>query len=448
MNIDQAREYVVVLNGGSGCLIQPMTNEYTYVLTAKHNITNSNNILNNITHFKFTDGNWTSHEIAIANLTVGENYFPHPDKDIAIIKVFGLEGYDKAFRFDRITEEKSNFNLLGYPAARRENQPNSVEWFRIDPNIQILDSRANGLFEASIPGNASLEEVRGHSGGAILKVIDDKLYVAGIQNRMAAANEQLGRVHFTPLTIFDEIINLNPTLAPIFPSHLKCFSFLQNEAFNINAGFGQPNIEFTRNYLQQKTNQVIQSSLTPIGIKNMFQKRLLFYQQGDEVLQSKFIWLIWLEFLTILNILKDEEYTEEGLKEIFNTTRLICSDTKQDWADELSNIAYSNYHDLKKNGIVIIGISKPPADGETYVLDKKIPHIANAISEQKKKHDRGLVQIDKGSNYPLEEYKFIHIEYFKGPTIIKKHLEYANISDDNLLITKLKDEYKILLSDE
>lgn len=448
MNIDQAREYVVVLNGGSGCLIQPMTDEYMYVLTAKHNISDRNNTLDSITYFKLTDGSWASHEIVIANLTEGENYFPHPNKDIAIIKVPILAQYDKAFRFDRINEEKHNFHLLGYPAVRRANQANSVEWFRRDDNIQILDPRVNGLYEASIPGNASLNEVRGDSGGAILKIIDDQLYVAGIQNRMAAADEQLGRVHFTPLAGFDEIIIQNPSLAPIFPSHLKCFSFLQNEAFNINAGFGQANVEFTKNFLQQKTNEVIGSPLTPIGIKNMFQKKLLFYQQCDEVLQAKFIWLIWLEFLTILNILKDEEYTEEGLKEIFNTTRLICSDTKQDWADELSNIAYSNYHDLKKNGTVVIGISKPPADGETYILDKKIPHIANAISEQKKKHDRGLVQIDKGSNYPLEEYKFIHIEYFKGPTIIKKHLEYANISDDKVLIAKLKDEYKILLSNE
>lgn len=38
MTPGKAKTYIVTVNGGSGCLFQPMTgaNEYTYILTAKH----------------------------------------------------------------------------------------------------------------------------------------------------------------------------------------------------------------------------------------------------------------------------------------------------------------------------------------------------------------------------------------------------------------------------
>lgn len=111
-------------------------------------------------------------------------------------------------------------------------------------------------------------------------------------------------------------------------------------------------------------------------------------------------------------------------------------------------MVYSDYRGLKKDGIVIIGISKPPADDETYILDKRIPHIANAIRDNKKSHNRGLLQIDDGISFPLEDYKFIHIEYFKKKSIIKNHAEYADILDDDVLLQKLIIEYKILIEDE
>jgi hypothetical protein len=35
---DQLRPYVVIVNGGSGCIFQPMDIEHSYILTAKHNL--------------------------------------------------------------------------------------------------------------------------------------------------------------------------------------------------------------------------------------------------------------------------------------------------------------------------------------------------------------------------------------------------------------------------
>jgi hypothetical protein len=449
MNIDKAREYVVIVNGGSGCLMHSMTDEYMYVLTAKHNINNNNN-LEKITYFIFRENNWVEKNLQIGLLTEGENYFPHLDKDIAILKIQFLQDYKELYRLDCLAEDKNDFHLLGYPEIRRKGNPQNInEWFRRDNNLQINDPRNNGQFEAAIPGSPTINEVRGDSGGCLMKIINDKLYVAGIQNSMADANEQLGRVRFTTLNSFDEIIKLYPEkLAPIFPCYLKSFSFLKNEAFNLYAGFADENIKYVKNYLKNKTQEVVTSPLTPIGIKKMFENRLLLFNQTDEVLQSKSVWVIWLEFLTILNILKNENCTEDNVKDVFNSIRLICSDSQRDWSEELTNIVYSDYRELKKNGTVVIGISKPPADDETYILEKKIPHIANAIKAEKQELDRSLLRIDDGINFPLEDYRFIHIEYFKKQAIIKKHADYAEIEDDAILLEKLKTEYLILLKNE
>jgi len=448
MNIDRAREYVVIVNGGSGCIFRP-SQEYIYILTAKHNITNNSNKLEPIKYFKFTDGTWTINEFILETFVEGENYFPHPDKDIAIIKIQCSEGFEDAIRLE-ITTEKNGFSLLGYPETRRiSNQDNIVEWFRRDDNLQVIDPRLNGLYEGSLPNNPTIEEIKGHSGGCVLKVQGKKVCILGIQNKMAADTEQLGRLHFTPLNSFDEIIEINTThLATISPCHLKSFSFLKHEAFNLQGGFASTNIEFTKNFLNHKTIEVINSDLTPIGIKNMFNEKLLLLNQSPDVLQSKGLWIIWLEFLTILNLLKNENCTENSLIDIFNNIRLIYSDTNGDWSDEISNMIYSDYRGLKKNGVVIIGVAKPPADDETYILEKSIPHIGNVIKSQRNGHNRDLLQIDDGINFPLDSYKFIHIEYFKKQAIIKKHVDYANIEDDSILIAKLKSEYQILIENE
>lgn len=451
MNVDKAREYIVVINEGSGCLIRPLTDEYIYVLTAKHNISDSNNNLEKITRFNFIDGDWVSTELKIDKLIEGENYFPHPIKDIAIIKLIGeYEEYDSLFRLDQFGEKK-NYSLLGYPEMRRENNAEDIkEWFRRDEGITIFDSRGNDVHEAGIPGNPTLDEVSGDSGGAILKIIGNIVYLAGIQTRMADENEQMGRIRFTGMSSFDEITELFPEqLAPIFPPHLKSFSFLHSEAFNLNGGlFANNNTQFTKIFLKHKANEVIKSPLTPIGIKRMFEERLLIFNQDPCFLQSKSIWIIWLEFLTILNILIEENLCEQWITDTFQNIRLICSDTSNDWSDELSNLIYSDYRGLKKNGIVIIGVSKPPLDDETYILEKKIPHIANAFKEERKVVERSLLQIDAGIKFPLEDFKFIHIEYFKKRAIIKKHAEYADIEDDSILLNKLKIEYQILLGHE
>lgn len=439
MTINQAREYTVIVNGGSGCFFQPADSKATYILTAKHNIVNAGGRITDLTHFQYRDAQWEMFPIPFENLETGVNYFPHPGKDIAIIKVPRMESLDALYKLTDLDGSPEGFLLLGYPETRRNGSPdNKIRWFRSDIGINILGTTENARREAYIPGNPDLGEVRGHSGGCILKDAGNKLYLAGIQNSMAqAVGEQLGRIEFTPIEVFNEIIDQYPEeLSPLFPSYLSSFDFLREQAFDLKAGLSQHNINYTKGYLQHKCKEVIDNEFTPIGIKNFFKTRLLIDQDKGEELETRNIWILWLEFLTIVNIVKEQVHTVDNLSDIFDQYRLLFSDTNGDWCHEIPKLVYSDYKGLKKGGLVIVGVEKPPED-ETYIIDGSIPLIAQVRSSQ----DREQLKIDDGFGFPFDEFKFIHIDFFKRESIIKRHQEYAAIANDQTLLDKLKEVY-------
>ncbi|MFA0960376.1 ABC-three component system protein [Roseivirga sp. BDSF3-8] len=445
MTIDQAREYTVIVNGGSGCFFQPADPKATYILTAKHNIVNAGDRITDLTHFQYQNDHWEIFTIPFDNLETGVNYFPHPDKDIAIITVPRIEGLNALYKLIDLDTNPEEFWLLGYPETRRNGSPDyKIQWFRSDKGIGILGTTENARREAHIPGNPDLGEVRGHSGGCILKDAGNKLYLAGIQNSMAqAVDEQLGRIEFTPVEIFNEIIEEHPDkLSLLFPSYLSSFDFLRGEAFDLKAGLSQDNISYTKGYLQHKCKEVIDNEFTPIGIKNFFQTRLLIDQNKGEELETKNIWILWLEFLTILNIVKKQVHTVDNLSDIFDQYRLLFSDTNGDWCHEIPKLVYSDYKGLKKGGLVIVGVEKPPED-ETYIIDGSIPLIAQVRSTQ----DRDQLKIDDGFGFPFDEFKFIHIDFFKKESIIKRHQEYAAINKDQDLLDKLRVVYGEVFTD-
>jgi len=454
MSRDDLKRYTVMVGEGSGCLFQPMTPDYTYILTARHLFYEEKDddrgqkqeteypngkeitIIKNIQ----TQNGWIEEQIPYT-LQKGTTYFPHKEADIAILKITpSLADFDQIATSDLLSTS-IDYELCGFPNTLRGNDPGEKYSTH---RIERLISSGNYSYSAQLFGTLNQLNIEGMSGGGVLKIVGNHLSILGIQSKMVSVLLPAGQIGFVPIKYINEIVNYEEYalhLEKPYPPFLKSFSFLKNDAFNLNAGFDDNNIEFVRNFLKAKTNDVINSPLTPIGIKTLFENRLLLYKQGSEVLQSKYVWLIWLEFLTILNLLREANFSEEAVKEDFNNIRLICSDTDEDWSAELDNIIYSDFKGLKRNGIVIVACKKSPIN-DRYILDGKIPIIDQAM----RSHDRELLQIDSGMSFPLTEYKFIHVEYFKNHAIVSKHAEYSEILDDPTLLNKLKAEYTILLT--
>lgn len=432
MNIDNIREYIVIVNGGSGCIFQPEDNTYSYVLTAKHNITDTKNTITDLTRFISQNGNWES--ISINTLANTDFYFPHPDKDIAIIKIAKIDDLDKIIRLDDFENDRTGYSLCGYPETRRSlsNQ------YRMDENVTIQGTTTNQLREGQIPNNPTIDEIRGHSGGAIVKIKDDHLLLTGIQNKMVdATNEQLGRIEFTPIKSFDEIVEqYSESLSPLSPPHCKSFEYLKEEVMKLEGCF--QNVEYTKQYLQGLTDEIIDNSLTPKVIKNRLKERLLVYNENISSLHNKGLWTAWLEFLIVLKVIGSTPKTEQELDEIFNQYRVIYSSSKEDWSKLMKDIVCSDYKGLKENACLIVANDTEP----------KIPTIGKGIIPDISGVSKKQFNIDEGVNHPFENFKHVHIYAFQHNCIVNKSHEYTNFNTTNeqKLHQKLKQEYESIIN--
>lgn len=440
MSIDAIKEYVVIVNGGSGCIFQPMDNTYSYVLTAKHNIANANNSINQLTRFKLNNNSWDEIEIPFEDLVENENYFPHPNRDIAIIKIGKIYDLECTIRIDDIENDRMGYLLAGYPETRRNANPNIKEnWYRYDENVTILNLKANQLREGQVPNNAGYEEISGHSGGGILKISGDYILLAGIQNKMVdAENEQLGRIEFSPISLFDEIINEHPQqLSALHPPYYKSFAFLKEQIMKLEGCF--QNIEYTKQYLRDVTDDIVENPLTPHIIKSRLKERLLIYGEKGSSFYNKGLWAAWLEFLIVLKIVGVNPKTEEELDEIFNQYRVIYSSSKEDWSKLMIDIVRSDYKGLKENACLIFANEAEP---KIPVLGKGIiPDVSKSV--QKKQ-----MNIDDGVNHPFESFRHIHIYAFQQNCIVEKADEYVHFNNinENELLQKLKQEYESVIN--
>ena len=206
MDLNRLREHIVIVNQGSGCVLQPTDQQNSsYILTAKHVVDNSLDDIQ-ITRFQLLNGKeWKEIDIVIDKLELKSNYFPHPNYDIAIIRVDRQAGLDDIVGIENPGDSSEDYILAGYPKARRHEDKS--QWYRTDEKTVLKEVRSDGLQGARVPGNPSLEEVKGQSGGAIIKLKDGKGFLAGIQIKMVEGDEQLGAVEFTPFAFFQELVN-------------------------------------------------------------------------------------------------------------------------------------------------------------------------------------------------------------------------------------------------
>lgn len=443
MNQDNIKEYIVCLNGGSGVIFQPSEDNHTYILTAKHVLNNiADNPYNGFAHIDYftAAANEFTH-IEPFQLVEGTNYFPHPDAniDLAIITVDRIPCPTNLVTIQHVKPDSGQYKLVGFPSVRRVGTPQSVNWIRLD-NLTVGAERAHGKREGTVENNATRNELIGASGGGIFTIRDGHLYLAGIQNQITAAQEAMGRVEFTPISHFQNIVDIpGCNLETIQPFYLKNFSFLKSTAFGFEIdALDENNLQFVKSYLINKTQDVINSGVTPIAIKEFFGERLLLDHNKVDLLNTSQIWKVWLEFLTIMNIIKYETFGEAELGEIFNSYRLKFSSCEKDWTSLINtDLLYSDYTGLKIDGKVFVQTANSPANN--YILPRdKIRDIAKTYDKSKFKTDQGI--------HPFTHFTFIHADHLKRDFLQKRLGLFENINDEATLLNILKNEYNDLFS--
>jgi hypothetical protein len=417
--------FTVKVEGGSGCIFQPINDEYSYVLTAKHVIL-GNTKPSIIRQTIGEDGTLVNQPIEI----IGPPFL-HSDenKDAAIIKVQKIEGIDSLLRDDLSSENGEGYHLCGHPSSRR-NQNDS---FRLD-EITILQPKEYNYQEAKSKQPIVYDEVKGQSGGGILKAEDSCILLAGIQSRMAAEDgkETLGRLVFMPLAFFDEIITENKIeLSELFPPYIASFERLLTDIFPLT------NIQLVpqKKSLIQNELKVIAKSLcddfTPQLLINIYQDSLLVSGTDKNIVNHKELWISFLELLSINQLHSEQKITIEELKQIHKSKKLYFTDSKE-WISKLEDIYRSDLSEIEKGGIIVIGstIDKKPT---TVELDKGyLGDICTVPSHE--------MNISNTVRDPFSDLRIVHIFKFQKH-VIDNYNAFTAITAANSLNT-IKDVTK------
>jgi hypothetical protein len=438
---DDLKRYSVIVENGSGCLFQPMTNEYTYILTAKHIFHDTPNpnlpfetVLKPdgttfiITQNVFTNGLW-SEKVMEFKLENNENYFEHIKADIAILKIHPcLEGFDQIITQHEF-EKENDFYLCGFPENNSMNgigekfRPHKVESFGASNNYSHQIQLFGGLQQVNIVGM---------SGCGVLKLNNECISIIGIQSKMAAKELPMGGINFVPINYAKEIISTNADkLEPLLPPYYASFKFLKDDLFKISSGLiTQNKVENLTNLLLAKAVEVENSDLTPKYLKDYLEQNLPRISEQEKIeLNNKKIWILWFELLTVVNIANENQICEADIPELFKKIRLFYSNTEADyWSKHIHELHTFDYSGLNKKGLVVVA-SNSPAQDDMHILDlSKIPTNIFDVSKAQEEFDLLKLgqKINEASEFPFKNFNFTNISAFKNGIICKLNTDFEN----------------------
>lgn len=447
------KKHTVILGTGSGVLFKPLDENKTYLLTAKHVLyidqknergqKTGKELISKISYsFSNEQNNLIEFEIK-----KGENYFEHDIADAAILVLEENLSLNQIF----IDENCTSFNeclLCGYPSKIDDNKNDRYSNHQINRKI---DTTNNGYFRLETNfGNLNHEDIKGFSGGGILKLNNEIISIVGIQSS-TTTDYANGQIDVVPINKFIEIVEKN-SLPEMLPSFLASFEFLKNKAFDISAGILDDNISYTRKFLKDKTLEVIGSDITPIFIKDLFKERLLLNENNGAKLNDELIYITWLEFLTLINIAKEIASNQNDLESIFSITRLLYKDTNDDWQSDnfLGDCLSSKYTGLNENGTVFIKTKSNPIAGNIAYYKLEKGSLVPRIDAFRKKYEDGTLTVNNiGSavsdvdEFVFDKFNFIHFEYLKKYMLVENSEDFKTYkrSNENELLIKLKEEY-------
>lgn len=415
---DSLQFFTVKVGDGSGCLFQPIDSNYSYVLTAKHVVEGVENIK--------IERQWINGDGALENeeLEILGQPFLHnaPQKDAAIIKVKKVDNIDMLLRADLSTIEKDNWYLCGHPETRTDDN------FSYRKNKLRIENPVELYIEGEIEKAVTYSEIVGQSGGGIIKSEDSCFLLAGIQKKMAVEDddESISRIHFAPLSFFDEIIEENMNdLSPLFPPYIAAFESLLQEIFPFRNLIAKQ--QLIRNTLTA-ISEGICAGVTPEKIIILQGKKFLAEGTAPDILYHKSLWKSLLEFFTIIT-LYEEQIDFDDLASVHKKRKMFIVDT-DNWVKKLEEIYRSDLSEIDKGGTIVICATN---ENETNKLELSSEELA--IMDISVPIDK--MNISNTVENPFSDLRLVNIFKFQD-CIINNVIQLANITGANSKI-KIKE---------
>ena len=354
MNENDLKRYTVILGGGSGVLFQPLDENITYILSAKHvfyeNIEHDNGPdtkeLKASIRYYFSDSQNEPHEIEIIN---GENYFEHPDEnvDAAILILNENLGFNQIF-IDEKTTGFDGFNLTGYPNSKRNADDKYDKQI-----IRDLNSYDDSLIALRLViGHLNHEQITGFSGGGIIKINGDSLLLVGIQSKTPIGDCN-GEIQVVPIKRFEEIVDGN-NLSKLLPSYLSNIELLINSIISYNETL--PALKPKLQVAIRKQFEQVKCELNSI-YSNDYIKKSATSITG---IKSRRFWTSFLEYALIISLLEVNGFDEDVLAKMSITKKFIFSDSSKDIYDLYSEVLLFASENISDNCQVLLATNQTP----------------------------------------------------------------------------------------
>lgn len=287
MGIDNIKLHSVIVGNGSGFLIQPLTTDYSYILTAKHLFFDEGNTSRGeddiekkageiIEIIRFTKVNkYWEPKIIEFSIHKNKNYFPHAEADIAILKIDYIPNSENVILESNV-ENIADYLISGFPNKLRM-QDDMSEKYTNHKLERFISYNSKSCRAQLINGTLIQSDIIGMSGCGLLKIAEQKISLVGIQSKVPTSIAN-GQIDFIPIKYIKEIISINGLVSiDVDDKNIDEFSNinrdwqLQNKIFSVTINsdskpyYLKRNIDKTvLNYLSRNKNIWI-SGISGIG---------------------------------------------------------------------------------------------------------------------------------------------------------------------------------------
>ncbi|WKK60348.1 ABC-three component system protein [Sphingobacterium sp. BN32] len=399
---EQLRHFAVKVNNGSGCIFQPDSKEYTYVLTVKHNLevtSDGEKVLIPTQNIKIYRGNADGDPIP--NIV---SYEVHDTLDLALIVIPYIGDSEMVLVHSNPIKDES-IVLYGYPSRLSKNieKGEKRENVRCFCDMQSEDKLGTEIRTEQGQNTWDINTQKamiGFSGCGVFAEVNGALVLKGIFPELkdpSGANNKLITIY---ISNFNSIIN-KLGLKHLIPSDLLSFNSYVAKAFmRID-----PQLH---GFFRSKTENIHNNGITPITIADRNKEKLtlpLSKNYSDSLSQSK-LWEAWLELLTFLNIAIPEL---QDLESCCNKVPLYFS-ANENHIKSLLRLFLSQ-HDLqaeiRKNSLIAFS-STERTGGNDFLTKEKVKNIVANV-DRSNFFSNGMM-IDNALQIP--EFSCIHVDHF------------------------------------
>lgn len=419
------------IKNGSGCLFQPNTGEFTYVLTAKHCIQDEKDNISEPGQITVCRDDKISSKEQIE--VIGVYY--HEDEDAAILTVKRIEDFKDIRLQFTFCEEDDIVRFFGYPEIKKNLKIKSdvvkCEFLRKMDNrsIEITTNQVQFTNEVSV-----FEALGGFSGSGVFKKNkkNNDIFLVGILSRLSIPGGVGGKITVLSMGCFVDIVaHYKEKLKPLTPEHLNSY-----EEYKEKIWVGYSRLPLQHEVLRYFAGEVIKKGVTPLILYNHFQEKFLFPRNCNVMdwINETSLWTGWLEFLTYNKIIKEKTKSKELelALELLGDNYFFYNNEVEDWIELINKKIFRELdrREVKRGTCIVINTKYKdilPITKMKVNIKSIVPSIGNV---QNVDHiDQGLKPIRR---YPEKEkqnidstkgYTFLHLQEFKKKFIDNKRLQ-------------------------